>query len=155
GLEDQAGVPAGAGVAGGLLQVDLARAGARPVGGPARSGGADADLSGLHAAIPDMVPDRSTPRKGYTVPVPLIAIALLVLLLIAAAGITLTFTLTHLVLTLAVAGLVGWLADLAVPGQLPYGWLGAVAAGLVGGWLGALVIGNVGPAVFGVYILPT
>ena len=86
---------------------------------------------------------------------PLIAIALLALLLLAAAGIALTFTLTHLVLTLAVAGLVGWLADLAVPGQLPYGWLGAVVAGLVGGWLGALVIGSVGPAIFGVHILPT
>jgi uncharacterized membrane protein YeaQ/YmgE (transglycosylase-associated protein family) len=86
---------------------------------------------------------------------PVIAVALLILLLIAAAGIMLTFTLTHLILMLAVAGLVGWLADLAVPGQLPYGWLGAVVAGLVGGWLGALVIGSVGPAIFGVYILPT
>jgi uncharacterized membrane protein YeaQ/YmgE (transglycosylase-associated protein family) len=89
------------------------------------------------------------------VAVPIIAVALLVLLLIAAAGIAITFTLTHLILTLAIAGLVGWLADLVVPGQLPYGWLGAVVAGLVGGWLGALVIGSVGPAIFGVHILPT
>ena len=88
-------------------------------------------------------------------PVPLIAVALLVLLVIAAMGMWLTFTLTHLILTLAVAGLVGWLADLAVPGQLPYGWLGAVAAGVVGGWLGTLLLGSVGPALFGVHILPT
>jgi uncharacterized membrane protein YeaQ/YmgE (transglycosylase-associated protein family) len=87
--------------------------------------------------------------------VPMIAVALLVLLLIAAMGMWMTFTLTHMVLTLAVAGLVGWLADLAVPGQLPYGWLGAVVAGVVGGWLGALVIGSIGPAIFGVHILPT
>jgi uncharacterized membrane protein YeaQ/YmgE (transglycosylase-associated protein family) len=102
-----------------------------------------------------MVPDWPARRKGYTINVPLVAIALLALLLIAAVGMTLTFTLTHLVLTLAVAGLVGWLADLAVPGQLPYGWLGAVVAGLIGGWLGAFVIGSVGPAIFGVHILPT
>jgi uncharacterized membrane protein YeaQ/YmgE (transglycosylase-associated protein family) len=102
-----------------------------------------------------MVPDRPARCKGYTFGMPLVAIVLLVLLLIAATGIALTFTLTHLILTLAVAGLVGWLADLAVPGQLPYGWLGAVVAGLVGGWLGALVIGSVGPAIFGVHILPT
>jgi uncharacterized membrane protein YeaQ/YmgE (transglycosylase-associated protein family) len=86
---------------------------------------------------------------------PLLAVALLVLLLIAAAGMWLTFTLTHVVLTLAVAGLVGWLADLAVPGELPYGWLGAVVAGIVGGWLGSLVLGDMGPAIFGVHILPT
>src|SRR5262245_52082764 len=102
-----------------------------------------------------MVPDRPARRKGYTVVMPLVAIALIILLLIAAAGIALTLTLTHLILRLAVAGLVGWLADLAVPGQLPYGWLGAVVAGLVGGWLGALVIGSVGPAIFGVHILPS
>lgn len=62
--------------------------------------------------------------------VPLGALALLAVLIVAAVGLWLTFTLMHMLLTLAVAGLVGWLADLAVPGQLPYGWLGAVAAGL-------------------------
>src|SRR5206468_8176958 len=96
-------------------------------------------------------PDASV----YTLPMPLVAVALLVLLVIAAMGMWLTFTLTHLVLTLAVAGLVGWLADLAVPGQLPYGWLGAVLAGVVGGWLGSLILGNVGPAILGVHIVPT
>ena len=40
-----------------------------------------------------------------------------------------------------VAGLVGWLADLAVPGQLPYGWLGAVVAGLVADLLFDLPVG--------------
>ncbi|MSQ23758.1 MAG: GlsB/YeaQ/YmgE family stress response membrane protein [Chloroflexi bacterium] len=69
-------------------------------------------------------------------------------------GLWLTFTLTHMLLTLAVAGLMGWLADLVVPGELPYSWLGAVAAGLIGGWLAALLMGNVGPNLFGVYLLP-
>src|SRR2546423_5426125 len=86
---------------------------------------------------------------------PLIAIALVGLLVLAAIGMWLTFSLLHLLMTLAMAGLVGWLADLAVPGQLPYGWLGAVVAGLLGGWLGALVLGSFGPALFGVQVLPT
>lgn len=85
---------------------------------------------------------------------PLIALALVGVLIAAAVGLWLTFTLMHMLLTLAVAGFVGWLADLAVPGELPYGWLGAVVAGVVGGWIGALVLGNMGPALFGVHIIP-
>jgi uncharacterized membrane protein YeaQ/YmgE (transglycosylase-associated protein family) len=60
----------------------------------------------------------------------------------------------HLILTLAVAGLVGWLADLVVPGELPYGWLGAVVAGVAGGWVGGVLLGPVGPSFFGVNIIP-
>ena len=86
---------------------------------------------------------------------PLIAIALLGLLILIAVGMWLTFNLFHLLLTLAMAGLVGWLADLVVPGELPYGWLGAVVAGLVGGWIGTLILGSFGPSLFGVAILPT
>lgn len=100
--------------------------------------------------------DQPAECKGVTLPiVPAIAIALLALLLLLSVGMWLTFNLFHLVLTLAVAGFVGWLADLAVPGELPYGWLGAVVAGVVGGWLGALILGSLGPSLFGVNILPT
>jgi uncharacterized membrane protein YeaQ/YmgE (transglycosylase-associated protein family) len=84
-----------------------------------------------------------------------LAIGLVVLLLLFSVAITMTFGLFHLAGTLAIAGLVGWIADLIVPGELPYGWLGAVVAGVVGGWLGALIIGNFGPALFGVHVLPT
>src|SRR5438552_12451651 len=83
-----------------------------------------------------------------------VAIALFVLLLLLSAAMALTFGVVHLMGTLAVAGMVGWIADLVVPGDLPYGWLGAVVAGLVGGWLGALVLGNVGPQLFGVHLIP-
>src|SRR4051794_35964318 len=83
-----------------------------------------------------------------------IAVALVVLLLLFSFAITATFGLVHLVGTVAIAGLVGWIADLIVPGELPYGWLGAVVAGVVGGWLGGLVLGNFGPQLFGVYLLP-
>ena len=85
---------------------------------------------------------------------PLIAIAALLVLVFVSVGLWLTLTLTHLLLTLAVAGLVGWLADLVVPGDLPYGWLGAVAAGLIGGWIGQIIIGRMGPNLFGVYLVP-
>jgi uncharacterized membrane protein YeaQ/YmgE (transglycosylase-associated protein family) len=38
--------------------------------------------------------------------------------------------------TLLLAGLVGWAADMVVPGRLPGGWVGAVLAGLIGGFVG-------------------
>ena len=97
--------------------------------------------------------DQPAECKGITLPiVPAIAIALLALLLLLSVGMWLTFNLFHLVLTLAVAGFVGWLADLIVPGELPYGWLGAVAAGIVGGGLGTLILGSLGPSLFGVNV---
>ena len=66
----------------------------------------------------------------------------------------LTFSLVGLVLTLFMAGLVGWAADAVIPGRLPGGWLGAVLAGIVGGFLGSLLIGSFGPELFGVRIIP-
>jgi uncharacterized membrane protein YeaQ/YmgE (transglycosylase-associated protein family) len=59
-----------------------------------------------------------------------------------------------LLLTVLMAGLIGWAADMVVPGRLPGGWLGAVVAGIIGGFLGQLVLGNLGPALFGVRIIP-
>ena len=78
----------------------------------------------------------------------------LVLLLLLALFIGLTTTLFGLLIMLLVAGFVGWLADLIVPGQLPYGWLGAIIAGLLGAWLGTLLIGNVGPSLAGIPFVP-
>lgn len=59
-----------------------------------------------------------------------------------------------LVLHLAFAGLIGWLADAIVPGKLPFGWLGAVAAGLLGSWLGRIILGNFGPTILDFSVLP-
>jgi uncharacterized membrane protein YeaQ/YmgE (transglycosylase-associated protein family) len=63
------------------------------------------------------------------------------------------------VLTLVVAGLVGWAADAVVPGRLPGGWLGAVLAGLIGGFIGQIIfhtlgIRDPGFALFGVDLIP-
>jgi uncharacterized membrane protein YeaQ/YmgE (transglycosylase-associated protein family) len=64
-----------------------------------------------------------------------------------------------LLLTLFVAGLVGWLADLVVPGQLPGGWIGAVLAGLIGGFIGRILfhavgIRDLGFGLFGIELIP-
>ncbi len=60
----------------------------------------------------------------------------------------------QVLLMLLMAGVVGWLADLIVPGELPYGWIGAVGAGLVGSWLGTAFLGHIGPQIFGIPFIP-
>ena len=77
---------------------------------------------------------------------PLLVVFLLVFLLLMALFIGLATSLFGLLIMLFVAGFVGWLADLIVPGQLPYGWLGAIIAGLLGAWLGTALFGTVGPS---------
>ncbi|KYF55192.1 transglycosylase [Sorangium cellulosum] len=85
---------------------------------------------------------------------PAVMIGLVVLLALLLAGIWVTFGLLGMAVTLVVAGAVGWLADRIVPGELPYGWLGAIVAGLLGSWLGSMVLGPVGPSVGGIPVLP-
>jgi uncharacterized membrane protein YeaQ/YmgE (transglycosylase-associated protein family) len=86
-------------------------------------------------------------------------IVLIVLVLVAGAGVWLTAGLIGLMLTLLVAGLIGWAADQLIPGQLPGGWLGAVLTGFLGGFVGHLLfnmlhLGRVGPAIFGIEVVP-
>lgn len=66
----------------------------------------------------------------------------------------LTFKLMGLALLLLVAGFVGWLADRIVPGSIPYGWLGAIVAGLAGAWIGGWFLGSIGPDLFGIALIP-
>ena len=33
------------------------------------------------------------------------------------------------------AAVAGWFADMVIPGKMPYGWIGGVAAGIIGGLL--------------------
>jgi uncharacterized membrane protein YeaQ/YmgE (transglycosylase-associated protein family) len=86
-------------------------------------------------------------------PLVLIAVALVILVGLWT-FIALSITLVGLLLHLFMAGLVGALADAVVPGRLPWGWLGAILAGLAGSWLGVLLIGHRGPILFGVPIIP-
>lgn len=83
-----------------------------------------------------------------------ILIGLLVVAVVLGAATWMTFTLVGFLLTLFVAGLVGWAADAVVPGQLPGGWLGAVLAGVIGGFLGTLLLGKIGPTIFDINIIP-
>jgi uncharacterized membrane protein YeaQ/YmgE (transglycosylase-associated protein family) len=91
----------------------------------------------------------------------LVALVLLVVLLGAGTWLTigLALGLTGLLLTLLVAGLVGWAADVVVPGRIPGGWLGAVLTGLIGGFLGHLIFnalhwGTHQFSLFGVDLIP-
>ena len=75
-------------------------------------------------------------------------------LLVLSIAISLTLSLLGLLVMLLVAGFIGWLADLIVPGEMPYGWLGAIVAGLLGAFIGTLLIGRVGPVVAGIPFFP-
>ena len=88
----------------------------------------------------------------------LLVLVLLVIVLGAGSVLAVGFTI-GLVLTLVVAGLVGWAADLVVPGHLPGGWIGAVLSGFIGGfigtWLFALLgVQDPGFRLFGVNLIP-
>ena len=78
----------------------------------------------------------------------------LVLFLLFAIAVWVTVSLLGLIVTLVVAGFVGWLADVVVPGDLPYGLLGAVVAGLLGAWLGGWILGDLDPEIGGIALLP-
>lgn len=59
-----------------------------------------------------------------------------------------------IVVMLISAALIGWIADLVVPGRLPMGLLGAIVAGLVGAWIGGMLLGGWGPQLGGLYLIP-
>jgi len=82
------------------------------------------------------------------------ALAALVLVVAVLLLLWVTANIIGVLFTLLIAGLVGWLADYIVPGHLPYGWLGAIIAGLVGSWIGTGLMGHVGPAIAGIPIIP-
>ena len=82
-----------------------------------------------------------------------LGILFIVLLVLFALLIIGTFNLAGLILYLIVAAIVGWIADAIVPGQLPYGWLGTITAGLLGSYLGALLLGSIGPTVAGIPLI--
>jgi uncharacterized membrane protein YeaQ/YmgE (transglycosylase-associated protein family) len=82
----------------------------------------------------------------------ILVIALLIL--VSFSFVWLSFQLIPLLLMLLMAGFIGWLADLIVPGRIPYGWLGSIVAGLLGSLLGAMLLGPMGPRIFGLHFIP-
>jgi uncharacterized membrane protein YeaQ/YmgE (transglycosylase-associated protein family) len=83
-----------------------------------------------------------------------VLIFLIILALLIAGGIWLTVSFLGLLVTLAIALVVGLVADRIVPGEIPGGWLGAMVAGLAGSWLGTSIMGQVGPTIAGIALLP-
>lgn len=86
-------------------------------------------------------------------------LVLILLVVIGAGSFILVGWTIGFVLMLVVAGLVGWAADLVVPGRLPGGWLGSVLAGLFGGIVGtwlfrAIGFHDPGFQLFGVDLIP-
>lgn len=58
------------------------------------------------------------------------------------------------ILMLVIAALVGWIADMVVPGDFPLGWIGSILAGLVGAYIGGTLLGQFGSQIGGIYIIP-
>jgi len=58
-----------------------------------------------------------------------------------------------ILLTLLFAGLIGWAADAILPGHVPFGFIGAILAGLVGSWLGVALFGTIGPTIFHIPVI--
>jgi uncharacterized membrane protein YeaQ/YmgE (transglycosylase-associated protein family) len=79
---------------------------------------------------------------------------LLVVLIALVASIYLTVSFVGVVVTMVIAAVVGWLAWKVVPIKLPYGFLGAVVAGLAGSWLGGWLLGDIGPEIGGIAVFP-
>ena len=84
----------------------------------------------------------------------IILLILLLLFIVFVLGIWITVSLLGLIVTLMVAALVGWIADKIVPGSIPYGWLGAIVAGLLGSWIGGILLGDAGPDIGGIALIP-
>ena len=84
----------------------------------------------------------------------IVVLVLIVLLIALVVGIWLFVNIVGLIFTLIIAGLIGWLADRIVPGELPYGWLGAIVAGLLGSFVGGILLGDLGPEIFDISVIP-
>jgi uncharacterized membrane protein YeaQ/YmgE (transglycosylase-associated protein family) len=78
----------------------------------------------------------------------------LILVFLLGLAMVMTAGIFHLALTLFMAGLIGWAADLVAPGDLPGGWIGAVLTGIIGGLIGPLILGPFGPHLFGYHVIP-
>lgn len=52
------------------------------------------------------------------------------------------------------SAIIGFIADLVIPGKIPFGFVGAIVAGFVGAVIGAYLLGDWGPTLGGFFILP-
>lgn len=59
-----------------------------------------------------------------------------------------------LLISIVMAIIIGFIADIFVKNSMPGGVIGSMVAGFVGAWLGALLLGTFGPIVYGYAIVP-
>jgi uncharacterized membrane protein YeaQ/YmgE (transglycosylase-associated protein family) len=60
----------------------------------------------------------------------------------------------HLLWTLIIGGIIGWLGGLLTGRNVPGGIIGNIVAGLIGAWLGSLFLGSWGPMVADFALIP-
>ena len=51
-----------------------------------------------------------------------------------------------LIVMLIFLSIIGWVIDLIIPGRMPYGWLGGIAAAIIGGIIGGWLFPGFGPS---------
>jgi len=84
----------------------------------------------------------------------LILVIMLILGMVALYGLfVIVGSVIGILLTLLMAGFVGWAADALVPGHVPFGFVGAILAGLFGSWLGVALFGRLGPYLFHIPVI--
>ncbi|MFD1123854.1 GlsB/YeaQ/YmgE family stress response membrane protein [Lentilactobacillus raoultii] len=59
-----------------------------------------------------------------------------------------------LIWTLIIGGVIGVVAGAITSRDLPFGWIGNIAAGLIGAWLGEALLGSWGPQLAEIAIVP-
>lgn len=52
----------------------------------------------------------------------------------------------NLIITLILAGVVGWIASMVMKTDGQMGWVGNVVVGIIGGFIGTMVLGFIAPA---------
>jgi uncharacterized membrane protein YeaQ/YmgE (transglycosylase-associated protein family) len=58
-----------------------------------------------------------------------------------------------LLISIVMAIIIGYIADIFVKGSMPGGIIGSMVAGFVGVWLGSLLFGSFGPLIAGIAII--
>ncbi|QGQ97876.1 GlsB/YeaQ/YmgE family stress response membrane protein [Paenibacillus psychroresistens] len=59
-----------------------------------------------------------------------------------------------LVISIVMAIIIGYIADIFVKNSMPGGIIGSMVAGFVGAWLGSFIFGTFGPVIAGFAIIP-
>jgi uncharacterized membrane protein YeaQ/YmgE (transglycosylase-associated protein family) len=59
-----------------------------------------------------------------------------------------------LLISIVMAIIIGYVADLFVKNRMPGGIIGCMVAGFVGAWLGKYIFGSFGPVIAGFAIIP-